>query len=303
MRKATLSFILLIALYGRTQSSFFEPADTLHRGRTIGSSAVAGTMWSGSLIGLHQVWYADSWGGKFQLFDDSKQWMQMDKMGHFYSGQLLAQKTSELYQWSGISRSRSSVIGSAVSFGYLTSFELLDGYAEEWGFSWSDVGANALGSGWYLWQECLWQEQRIQLTFSARLSPYAQYRPGTLGNSLASRLLKDYNGQTYWFSINPSRFMRESSRFPKWLNIAIGYSVDEKLHGVQNNYTVATANGTALEFNAYRQYLLSLDIDLTQIKVKNPFLHTVFSLFNHIKIPFPTLEFSQHGVRGYGFYF
>jgi len=303
MRKVIIPFIILFALNGRGQSQFFEPSDTLREGRMIGASAFIGATWTGSLIGLHQIWYADNWGGEFQFFDDSKQWMQMDKVGHFYAGQLLAQKTSELYQWSGVSPSKSRIIGSAISFGYLTSFEALDGHAKNWGFSWSDVGANALGSGWYLWQDLLWQEQRFQLTFSTHLSRYAQYRPGVLGNSTASRLLKDYNGQTYWLSINPSRFLNKSRRFPKWLNFAIGYSVDEKLHGVKNNFSITDAGGTALNFNAYRQYLFSLDIDLTQINVKSDFLKTIFSLFNHIKIPFPALEVSKNGIRGYPIYF
>jgi uncharacterized protein YfiM (DUF2279 family) len=302
-RLAIILFCLCLPFLNLSQKDFFSPAENPTKSRIIGSSAVIGSLWSGSLIGLHQVWYSESWGDDFHTFDDSRQWMQMDKFGHFFTGQLLAQTTSETYHWSGVSRSKSRIIGSLISFGYLSSFELMDGRAQEWGFSWSDVGANALGSGWYLWQDILWEEQRLKLKFSAHLSPYAQYRPQVLGSSFAERLLKDYNGQTYWLCINPSSFLHKDSNFPKWLNFAFGYSVDEKIKGTEDNYVVVGVNGETNEFSAYRQYLFSLDIDLTKFPVKKPWLKTICKALNHIKIPFPALQLSRMVVKGYGLYF
>lgn len=290
------------AFHSSAQRDFFTAADSLHQQRVIGSSIAIGGLWSGTLIGLHHVWYSDSWGDDFHTFDDSKEWLQMDKCGHFFTGQLLAQRTSEIYQWSGISRNNSRLIGSLISFGYLSSFELMDGRAEEWGFSWSDIGANALGSGWYLWQDLTWKEQRIKLKFSAHLSPYAKYRPTVLGSTFAERLLKDYNGQTYWLSINPSMFLSDESSFPKWLSIAFGYSVEEKVNGMENDYSIQH-NSEIVEFSARRQYLVSLDIDLSRLPIKRQWLKTICNIFNHIKIPFPAIEFTKHRVKGYGVYF
>ena len=47
--------------------------------------------------------------------------------------------------------------------------------------------------------------------------------------------------------------------------------------------------------NRYRQYYLSFDVNLENIKTNSRFLKTVLSVFNTIKVPFPTLEFSQKG--------
>jgi hypothetical protein len=44
------------------------------------------------------------------------------------------------------------------------------------------------------------------------------YRPNVLGSSLGTNA-KDYNGQTYWLSVNLHSFIKA----PKWLNLAIGY--------------------------------------------------------------------------------
>lgn len=303
LRFAFILVLCLLVQISFAQSTFFESAEQPNKSRVIATSATIGALWSGSLIGLHQVWYTESWGDGFHTFDDSRQWMQMDKAGHFFTGQLLAEHTSSAYQWSGISRKKSRLIGSLISFGYLTSFELMDGRAEEWGFSWSDMSANALGVGWYYWQDALWEEQRIRLAFSAHLSPYAQYRPTVLGSTTAERLLKDYNGQTYWLSINPSSFLKESTSFPKWLNFAFGYSVEGKINGTENNYSITGSAGDITNFNAYRQYLFSLDLDLTKIPVNKPWIKTLFKALNHIKIPFPAIEFSSNGVNGYALYF
>ena len=42
----------------------------------------------------------------------------------------------------------------------------------------------------------------------------------------------------------------------------------------------------------YRQFYLSLDLDLTKIKTKSKFLKNVFTAINFIKIPAPTLSYS-----------
>jgi hypothetical protein len=53
----------------------------------------------------------------------------------------------------------------------------------------------------------------------------------------------------------------------------------------------------------YRQYLLSLDIDLTKIKTNSKALKAVFQGLSFIKLPFPTLEFNSKGqVKGYWLY-
>ncbi len=45
----------------------------------------------------------------------------------------------------------------------------------------------------------------------------------------------------------------------------------------------------------YRQFYVSLDLDLTKISTNSKFLQTVFSVVNFIKIPAPTLEINTKG--------
>ena len=51
-----------------------------------------------------------------------------------------------------------------------------------------------------------------------------------LGSSLPEQILKDYNGQTYWFSANLHSFFKKS-KIPKWFNIAVGYGAEGMITG------------------------------------------------------------------------
>jgi hypothetical protein len=225
--------------------------------------------------------------------------MQMDKMGHVFTAYHFSDKVSKLYRWSGLDRKKSALIGAGVGWGYQMSFELLDAQSADWGFSWSDVGANTLGSGLFLSQELIWQEQYVKLKFSYSPSDFAQYRPSILGASFSERLLKDYNGQTYWLTFSPGCIFPKS-KIPAWIAIAAGYSVDAKLVG--SNDFFQTADGLK-SFTAKREFVLSLDLDVTKLPIKKPWLKKVLSPFNVIKIPFPALVFRGNDISGRLLYF
>ena len=64
------------------------------------------------------------------------------------------------------------------------------------------------------------------------------------------------------------------------------------------------ANNQLIRYEeAYRQYYLSLDINLNGIRTNSRVLSTVFDVFNMIKIPLPTLEFSKKGTAFHLFYY
>jgi len=274
---------------------------TFNKGRTIGVSVGVGAAWAGSMIGLHQVWYKGMEKAPFHTFDDSREWMQMDKMGHFYTANKISNLVGDMYTWAGWQNKHAALLGFGVGFGYQFTLECLDAMGQRWGFSWSDMGANTLGAGMYLAQQLAWKEQRFILKFSYHNSPYAQYRPNTLGGTFAERLLKDYNGQTYWMSISPGAFLK-NSKFPKWLCFSVGYGVEAKLHGIDDVYTVSTGN-SALTFKAQRQVLFSLDIDFSKIPIKNKWLKAIVKQFNYLKLPFPTLIVTGNKWSGKWLYF
>lgn len=275
---------------------FLKPNDTLNVSRRntviISETAIA----TATLFSLHQLWYADYPRSNFKTFNDSRDWMQMDKMGHAFSSYQLGRVGASTLNWAGVSKNNQLLYGSALGLGFLTAVEVMDGFSEEWGFSWSDMAANASGTGLFVGQELLWNEQRILLKYSFHRTHFAKQRPETLGHGFTEEVLKDYNGQTYWLSANINSFLKTDA-IPNWINLAFGYGADGMLTGASNDPQF-------LNQNRSRQYYLSLDVDLSRIKTNSSVLKTIFDVFNVIKVPFPTLEMKDNGrLKWHAFYF
>lgn len=279
--------------------NFFKPSDSLNKKRQNSVFISEAVLASGALIGLNQLWYADYPQSDFHFINDNSEWMQMDKVGHLYASYHIGRFGAEALNWSGASQKNQLIYGAILGFVFLTAVEVMDGFSEEWGASMGDVVANASGTALYVSQELIWNEQRIIPKFSFHKTQYANYRPDLLGNSMQEKILKDYNGQTYWFSANLHSFSNKS-KIPMWLNIALGYGAE----GLIGENDDKNALIFPIKLEKYRQFYLSLDLDLTKISTKSHFLKTVFSVFNTVKIPAPTLEYSpQRGFKFHAFYF
>ncbi|WP_264522294.1 YfiM family protein [Flavobacterium sp. N1994] len=270
--------------------NFLKPSDTLSKKRLktlVISESVIGTA---TLVGLNQLWYADYPRSNFHFINDNAEWLQMDKVGHVFSSYHLGSFGANTLKWTGASRKSQLIYGSTLGLAFMTTVEVFDGYSANWGASLGDVAANVAGTALYVSQELLWKEQRIVPKFSFHTTPYASARPNVLGSSVQEQILKDYNGQTYWLSANIYSFAKSSS-FPKWLNIAIGYGAEGMITG-DEGFT----NSIFLpESKRFRQFYLSLDVDLTKIKTKSHLVKTILTVFNSIKIPAPTFEIKGSG--------
>ena len=263
-------------------------------------------LWGGTFYSLNKTWYANYPRSDFHLYNDWQEWQQMDKAGHAWSSYQISNHTSKIWQWAGMEKKKAVMIGGISGMAYLSIIEILDGYSDKWGFSIPDILANSAGAGIYAAQEMGWSEQRITIKLS-----YSPHRYGTLqgrandlfGSGDAEKILKDYNGQTYWASVNIKSFFPDS-HFPNWFNIALGYGARTMLGGYENTWT--TTLGTSInrsDIPRYKRFYLSADIDLTRIKTKNKTLKTVFSLVNVLKIPAPTLEWNGQGKLRFHPYF
>ncbi|MFN4027793.1 MULTISPECIES: DUF2279 domain-containing protein [Flavobacterium] len=267
-----------------------KPSDTLHKSRLKTLVITEATLGTAALVGLNQVWYADYPRSDFHFINDNAEWLQMDKAGHVFSAYHLGSFGANALKWSGANKKSQLLYGATLGLAFLTTVEVFDGYSANWGASLGDVVANVSGTALYVSQELLWKEQRIVPKFSFHTTPYAAARPEVLGSSLQEQILKDYNGQTYWLSFNIHSFAPKS-KVPKWLNVAVGYGAEGMITGKE-----AFVNTIFLpEQQRYRQFYLSLDIDLTKIETKSHFLKTILTICNTIKIPAPTFEIKGSG--------
>jgi hypothetical protein len=326
-------FIFLqIAFAQKNYRSFsYAPPDTFDRKRCITVVGTSAATFATTTYWLYTAWYQQYGRGKFHFFNDNGEWMQMDKYGHVFSGYFQSRWAAEMYRWVGVKPRKSDWIGVAYGLAAQTSLEIADGFSTKWGFSKGDFVANLLGAGSFIGQQLAWNEQRISFKVSSTpktypntlvysedgkySTPLSTRAYNLLGNNYAISFIKDYNEQTLWLSANVASFLPKETRFPKWLNVAVGYSVENAFVG-NNSYSWTQTEakdgipvGTVFtidknQFPRYRQILLSLDIDLTKIKTKNHFLNTMLHIVNIIKIPAPALEFNSLGqVKGHLLYF
>jgi len=283
------AFLFTDAATSQEKSIFWQKSDTLNKKRrnaVYTTEAAAATL---TLVGLNQLWYANYPRSSFQTFNDNNEWLQMDKIGHTMTSYYVGKLGMEALDWAGESKKNQLLYGATLGFTFLTAVEILDGFSEEWGFSTGDFIANAAGTGLLIGQELIWSEQRINLKYSFHTTKYAHIRPDVLGQNFLEQTIKDYNGQTYWLSANLWSF-NKNSKIPKWINLAFGYGADGMLSGNVGTFT----NVDNFKDKRYRQFYLSLDIDLTKIKTQSKLLKTVFSAINFIKIPAPTIEFNSN---------
>ena len=252
------------------------------------------TAYTVALVGLNQLWYADYPKSDFHFINDNGEWLQMDKMGHISSSYYTGVAGIKSYEWAGFSRKKAIWYGGMTGSLFLTIIEILDGHSAEWGASSADLIANTTGSLLAIGQALKWNEQRIQLKYSYSPTSFADQNPEQLGGNNLERALKDYNGQTYWMSFNLKSLLNiNSSDFPKWLSLAIGYSGDNMITPYQQK-----------EDNPRRrQYFLSLDVDLTRIKTKSKTWNSILHTFGFLKFPLPALEFSNGNYSGHLIYY
>lgn len=292
---------LIIAQSNDKIKLYDNPLQSINKKRLATVLGTEGTLYLGSMSVLYTLWYRNYPMSSFHFFNDNKEWLFMDKMGHITTANYVSNFGYKLLKWSGVKEKKAVVYGSLTALLFQTTIEVFDGFSKEWGFSYGDMLGNVLGASLFVTQQLLWKEQRMIMKWSYHPSKYAKYRPDLLGSSWNERILKDYNGQTYWLSINIKSFLPKHIVFPAWFNIAIGYGA-EGMTGAEHNAT--NYNGKPIpEYERYSHYYFSLDVDLSKIPVKAKWLKTIFNTLNVIKFPFPTFDFNKHKASLYFIYF
>ncbi len=281
--------------------SFTQYPYNKQRVRLITAANIAG--YGGTMAALYFAWYKDYPQSSFHFFNDNHEWKQVDKVGHAYSAYIASYGSMEMWRWAGLDRKKRIWIGGMSGAAYQTAIEILDGFSDEWGWSWGDFTANIAGSGMLVAQELAWNEQRIRFKFSFHKNNYGdrelnQRADKLYGSSIASRMLKDYNAQTYWLSGNLKSFFPKSN-LPPWLSVAVGYGADGMFGAEQNLATDQNGRVTfdRRDIKRYRQWYLAPDIDLNKIKTNNKLLKFAFGVLNAFKFPAPSLELSNGSFK------
>lgn len=204
-----------------------------------------------------------------------------DKMGHLFLGAFVSDRMGALLEWSGIEKQRAALYGALWSSATQFLVEVKDGYAPTYGFSWRDATWGSMG--------CFYPYLKLKSKFLANTEVKFSYFPREYGPIIDPTVRKrtatwhdDYINQTYWFSVNIKNNIGalKETKFPDWLNMAVGVSLDQTTDGFgQGN----------------RQWYLGLDIDTKRLfKPKKLFWKTVVNSMATIKIPTPAIQFGKN---------
>ena len=298
-------------LAGHARNTWLRPDSTFNRSRFYISAGTGATLYGAASVGLYQTWYADFPRQPFTSFNDWPEWSQMDKAGHAFTAYIFNRYAFAGLRWAGLKRPAARWTAFGVANVLQGTIEVLDGYSEGWGFSWSDMGANVTGSLVFTLQDAAWHEQRILFKVSNDLRGHPDIpvvaRDGTVGNlgvpsrerfgtNFFEKYLKDYNAQTIWLSVNVKSFAPRS-RVPDWLNLAVGYGA-ENVYGALGNSWRENGVGFRYPEERYRQWFLSPDVYFSRIPTKKRWVRLTLGILDFIKVPAPGLEYSQGKLRG-----
>jgi hypothetical protein len=292
-RIVVLSFLFACSLRGAVAQPYFLPPSNQYKPERVKAVVLSeAAVFVITSVGLYFLWYKKFPKSKFHFLNDNREWFTIDKAGHATTAYTLSVMQHDLLRWGGVKPNQAIVAGALSSLAYMSIIEVMDGFSKDWGASPGDLIANVSGAAIFAAQQKFWGEQRIGFKVSSSFSPYAKYNPRLLGKGWAARLMKDYNGQTYWLSFNVKSFLPDNSKFPAWANIAVGYGADGMIGARTNPQEI---NGVAIPaFKRNRQFYLAPDADLFRIK-SNAAMNTSLYLLRFIKTPAPAIEFNSNG--------
>jgi hypothetical protein len=246
---------------------------------------------TGGTMAAVEIYQANGWWkdnrAPFHFREDLRYGLWVDKLGHFYAGDLLTYLFSKGLQWANLSERSSLWIGAGTSLFFQAYVEVMDGF-HTWGFDRVDFATDVAGSFYPLLQYYVPVLRSFNMKFSYHPSGLLN-EPGGIGFRGQQHLIfDDYEGQTIWLGIHVNDLLPSSMEkyWPDWLALAVGY-------GARN---IATSND-------YSVVLLSLDYDMTKIiPSSTPFLRTLGEALNFLHFPAPAVQISPRAIW-YGIYF
>ena len=291
MKQMIAPLLCWVALSTQAQPSFPAAAspEPIHEGRLIGVVAGTAVLYALSTYWLGKTWYTRR--VPFHTFDDTGEWLQMDKLGHATTAYAISRGEYELFRWSGVPDRTAVLTGSALALLFQTTIEVFDGHSQGWGFSRGDMAANLVGTALFAGQQCGWGSQKVSLRYGFARSLDPPFRPELLGRSRVAQWLKDYNGQQYWLSVNLAAALPVGPAFPRWLNLDVGYSGSGMTGGTANP-PLYGADGQPLAFRRVRQFYLAPDVDLARLASGGTTGRMLLGATQFLKPPTPSLEFN-----------
>ena len=280
--------LFLLVIFFVSSQNIFGQSDSLKVNKKrvfiVGSSlAVA--------LGGSYLYVQNSWWSEKQEpfhFDDGADLtyaLNVDKVGHFMGGLEAADVFSSSMKWAGMQEEQALWYGAAFGSGLQLAIEMKDAYAPYWGFSKWDLALGSAGSLFPVAQYYNDDLKAINFKFSyykhSDIYWELDRQRGKEPNKYAWQ--DDYPNQTYWLSVDVNHFT-ETCCWPDWLNLAIGFGLDDTQYLNESNTKMGGNN----------EWYIALDYDIPKMlkKWNSPTGKKVKHWLNYIHLPAPTIRIS-----------
>ncbi|MBC8474206.1 MAG: DUF2279 domain-containing protein [Cryomorphaceae bacterium] len=280
--------LFLLVIFFVISQNIFGQSDSLKVNKKrvfIVGSSLAGAL-GGSYLYVQNSWWSEK-QEPFHFDDgaDLTYALNVDKVGHFMGGLEAADVFSSSMKWAGMQEEQALWYGAAFGSGLQLAIEMKDAYAPYWGFSKWDL---ALGSAGSLFPVAQYYNDDLK-AINFKFSYYKQSdiyweldrKRGKEPNKYAWQ--DDYPNQTYWLSVDVNHFT-ETCCWPDWLNLAIGFGLDDTQYLNENNTKMGGNN----------EWYIALDYDIPKMlkKWNSPTGKKVKHWLNYIHLPAPTIRIS-----------
>jgi len=238
-------------------------------------AAITG-VYLGSGIAVHiyqrNAWWKDQ-RSSFHFVDDKAYALGIDKVGHFYAGNLLAHAFSSGLEAGNIQSEQAAIYGGIASLMFELYVEIEDGYGPNWGFSLADAAGDLLGAAYSVGQYYYPVLKNIQARFS-----YIPTKELREGNHQGGNMIDDYEGQKYWLSFRLKNLMPEAMAqyWPSFLMLSVGMGVKDLDGG---------GGGT-------REFYIALDLDAEELPLYGKGWQFVKNTLNFFHFPMPGIRIS-----------
>lgn len=248
---------------------------------SIVGGATAGAFVYGYVVQNNLWWKGDKSSFHFEWQHDWKYALGSDKFGHFYFPYLASNIYSQSFIWAGIDSIKSFWYSSAFAFSYQVLVEVRDGFSKQWGFSWGDFSADFLGAAYPILQSKL----PVLNNFNFQISFYPSKRFKEGSNKV---IFDDYESTYDWLDVNIHNLLPDNFQkyYPKFINIAIGHSVEKLDDKGGGNH----------------RFYLGLDWNFEAVPLHGWFWDLLKRNFNFYHFPAPAVQIYPH-VIWYGLKF
>ena len=280
--------LFLLVIFFVSSQNIFGQSDSLKVNKKrvfIVGSSLAGAL-GGSYLYVQNSWWSEK-QEPFHFDDgaDLTYALNVDKVGHFMGGLGAADVFSSSMKWAGMQEEQALWYGAAFGSGLQLAIEMKDAYAPYWGFSKWDLALGSAGSLFPVAQYYNDDLKAINFKFSyykhSDIYWELDRQRGKEPNKYAWQ--DDYPNQTYWLSVDVNHFT-ETCCWPDWLNLAIGFGLDDTQYLNESNTKMGGNN----------EWYIALDYDIPKMlkKWNSPTGKKVKHWLNYIHLPAPTIRIS-----------